>query len=352
MAYDKAFNTPLVVFTAYNGDMVSDIPQFTWKTKAATELGLPAATTYKHVYSNGDSFIAYGSANSTGNYSCYDPLTKTWSAAFTTKATLHYYGNGVFLFVNGSSVYASFDGASLQYAGYLPGLGNPVMCGASDGKYGLLSAWWVNSPMYAKADVGVSGAWALTGTFDKDGMCCFTDMTCHRGMFVGIASDTIVDSGKGGIQISSNGYQGRRTMQYAYGHTKENHLGFGNIRSVGGHLFLKCSGYVKNSDGTTTGLYQLCVMNNNAGSYAVVREETEAEIPALSTMVYVEKLGQYLQFGDNVIYASPDGFSWKAVAQTNFSGTKNTAAYIPGDGFYVSSSGSWGENTMYYCAYP
>jgi len=44
MAYSQSFNTPLVVFTSYNGDMVSDIPLLTWTRKPATALGLPSGT--------------------------------------------------------------------------------------------------------------------------------------------------------------------------------------------------------------------------------------------------------------------------------------------------------------------
>jgi hypothetical protein len=348
MAYNRAFNTPLVVFAAFNGDMVSDIPLLTWKNQSAASMGLPSGSSYSYVYSNGTSFIARGYANSTGNFSCYDPATGTWIPTFTSKADMQYCGNGVYLLVNSASVYSSFDGMTLNYAGYLPGLGNPVMCGASNGSYGVLSAWWVHSPMYAKSNVGSGGAWTLTGDYYEDGMCCFTDMTCHHGMYIGIASDTIVDSGKGGIQISSNGYQWRRTMQYPYGYSESFKIGFSSIRSVGGRLFLINSYYASASNS----IYQLCVMNGNGCGYTVVRQGQSKDIPSLSTMVYVEKLGQYLQFGDNVIYASPDGYQWKAVPQTNFSGTKVNAIYIPGDGFYVTTSGSWGSNSVLYCAYP
>lgn len=347
MAYSQSFNTPLVVFTAYNGDMVSDIPLLTWTRKPATALGLPSGTSYAYVYSNGTSFLAEGYANSTGNFAYYDPATKTWIPSFTTKADVKYQGNGVYLFVNGASVYSSFNGQTLNYAGYLPGLGNPVMCGASNGTYGVLSAWWVHSPMYAKGNVGSAGAWTLTGDFYEDGMCCFTDMTCHNGMYIGIASETIVGSGKGGIQISSNGYRWSRTIEYPYGHTDKFPIGFGSIRSIGGRLFLMNSCYISSYNYVR----QLCVMNSNARSYSIVRQ-TNAAIPSLYAMVYVEKLGQFLHFGDNVIYASPDGFQWKTVPQTNFGGTKSNAIYIPGDGFYVTDSGSWGSNSILYCAYP
>ena len=99
-------------------------------------------------------------------------------------------------------------------------------------------------------------------------------------------------------------------------------------------------------------MYQLCVMNSNATSYSVVREGITGQIPGLYTMVYVEKLGQFLHFGNGVIYASPDGFRWKAIPQTNFSEDKTSAIYVPGDGFYVTTSGSWGSNSILYCAYP
>ena len=347
MAYNKAFNTPLVVFAAYNGDMVSDIPLLTWTSRSKASMGLPSNSSYCYVYSNGTSFIASGYANSTSNYSCYDAATNTWVPTFSSNADMKYYGNGVYLLVNGASVYSSFDGMSLGYAGYLPGLGNPVMCGASNGSYGVLSAWWVHSPMYAKGNVGSGGSWTLTGDYYEDGMCCFTDMTCHHGMYIGIASDTIVGSDKGGIQVSSNGYQWRRTLQYPYGHSETNSIGFSSLRSVNGRLFLINSRYISSHNY----YYQLCVMNNNGSSYSVVRAGSEA-FPSLSAMVYVEKLGQYFHFGDNVIYTSPDGFTWKAVPQSNFGGTKTNAIYIPGDGFYVTTSGSWGSNSILYCAYP
>ena len=101
MAYSQSFNTPLVVFTSYNGDMVSDIPLLTWTRKPATALGLPSGTSNAYVYSNGTSFLAEGYANSTGNFAYYDPATKTWIPSFTTKADVQYQGNGVYLFVNG-----------------------------------------------------------------------------------------------------------------------------------------------------------------------------------------------------------------------------------------------------------
>ena len=349
MAYNKAFNTPLVVFTAYNGDMVSDIPLLTWTRKSPTALGLPSNTSYAYLYSSGTSFLAEGYANSTGNFAYYDPATKTWIPSFTTNADVQYQGNGVYLFVNGASVYSSFDGKTLNYAGYLPGLGNPVMCGASNGTYGVLSAWWVHSPMYAKGNVGTGGSWTLTGDFYEDDMCCFTSMTCHRGMYIGIASDTIADSGLGGIQISSDGYHWRRTMEYPYDHSKTNSINFSSMRSVGGKLFL-INARIRTS---TDVYYQLCVLNGNGCGYTIVRESTSSVvIPSLFAMVYVDKLGQFLHFGDNVIYASADGFRWKAVPQKNFGGAKSNAIYVPGDGFYVTSSGSWGSNSILYCAYP
>ena len=349
MAYHKEFNTPLVVFTAFNGDMVSDIPLLTWVYRSNASMGLPSASTYKYVYSNGKACIARGYANSTGNHSYYDPLTKTWIPSFSTSAEMKYCGNGVFLLVNRASVYSSFDGKTLNSAGYLPGLGNSVMCGASNGTYGLLSAWYVHSPMYAKGNVGTGGNWTLTGDFYEDDMCCFEEMTCHQGMYVGIASETIRDSGLGGIQISSNGYHWRRTIEYPYGHSKTNPINFNSIQSVGGRLFMTT---IRNS--TTYGnLEQLCIMNSNASGYTVVRQASDfTSIPYLSTMVYVEKLGQYLHFGKDVIYASPDGFRWKAVPQKNFGDTKNDAIYIPGDGFYVTTGGSWGSNSILYGAYP
>ncbi|MDD3027320.1 MAG: hypothetical protein PHI41_04630 [Erysipelotrichaceae bacterium] len=350
MAYNKAFNTPLVVFTAFNGEMVSAVPLLTWVGRSAASMGLPSASTSKCVYSNGTTFIARGYANSTGNYAYYDPVTNTWVSSFTTKAEMLYWGNGVYLLVNGANVYSSFNGRKVNYAGYLPGLGNPVMCGASNGTYGVLSAWWVHSPMYAKNDVGIAGNWALTGDYYEDGMCCFTTMTCHKGMYVGVASDTISGSGKGGIQISSNGYKWKRTITYPLGHANDYSKGFGEIRSINGRLFLK-STYITVRGGTT--VYQLSVMNNNASSYTVVRQTTDSgTIPPLSAMVYVEKLGQYLHFGKDVIYASPDGFRWMSVPQKNFGDTKSYAVYIPGDGFYVSTNGSWGSNSILYGAYP
>lgn len=296
MAYSRHFNNTLAIWSAFRGQMITDLPSLTWVRRSSSDFGLPESGTNMMVYANGNSFIAKSYSSSMSRIALYDPLTKTWTQVSSRNGNMQYAGNGVYLWVYNASVYVSFDGRTWSYNGFLSGMGNSVMCGASNGTGGALSAWYVYSPMYETGNIRSSGGWRLAGTWYADGMCCFQEMTCHNGKYVGIASDTIVGSGKGGIQISTDGYRWTRTIQYPIGHASDSSKGFTEIRSVGSKLFLKTY-YRVGSSGSST--YQLCVMNAGATSYTVVREGLSADIPNLDALIYVPKLGKFLHFGDS-----------------------------------------------------
>ena len=344
MIYDKAFNTPLVVFTTFPGEMTAKVPRLTWVRRYSEAFGAPASGRSMRVYSSGGSFIIYiyGSDGVTRTY-CYGAAAKAWVLATTTTMEIVYYGNGVYLGVNNRSTYVSFNGRNWSYCGYLPNLINTVICAASDGVRGAMSAQSAGSPMYIKSNLTTSNTWTLAGDWFTDGMCCFESMTCRNGMFAGIASDTIVGSGKGGIQISSSGAKWYRTMQYPKAETADKFI---EMRSIRNKLFLRTYTLPKVSGDKI--VYQLCLMNDKASNYTVVREGSAAEIPTLGALQFIDALGRYLYFADGTIYSSVDGRTWDATPQTNFSGDKTTAIHIPGDGFYVGMSGSY----VLYAAYP
>ena len=136
----------------------------------------------------------------------------------------------------GSSIYSSPDGSSHNYSGYLPGMKNVITCGANNG----------------------GGAWKLVGTYDKNDICCYEHIICHNGMYVGIASDTITGSGKGGLMVSGSGSGWSRTLQYPIGHEKDYYKEFSFLRSVNGKLFMVISFRETYSSSYT---YQLCIMD-------------------------------------------------------------------------------------------
>jgi hypothetical protein len=351
MAFDRAFNTPLILFTAFGGEMISDVPKFTWVGRSNASLGMPSGVSLTNVYGNGKAFITVGYSSGTYYISYFDFATKTWQQTFSINGENHIFGgNGVFLWVYGSSMYSAFNGNDWRYAGYLTARRNPAMCLASNGTGGVVSCWFVDNPVYAKGDVSNSGDWTIVGTYDKDGICCFTSMTCHKGLYVGVASDTVVGSNKGGIQISTNGYRWVRTLQYPPGYATDNSCRFGEIRSVGNRLFLQ-SNYSYDSGGNFKYCYRLNVISDNAASYKTVYDFGTNSFH-LESMVYVAKLGLYILFTKTMIYSSPDGYSWKAAEKCNFYNAVVRAIYIPGDGFYVSTESDWGSNSTYYCAYP
>ena len=124
---------------------------------------------------------------------------------------------------------------------------------------------------------------------------------------------------------------------------------FGDLRSVHGKLFVQT--YVRVNSSSPTN-YGLCLMNNGASSYRQFMSESVASgqrrtIPLLSTLIYVDSLGLYLMFQENVVYSSPDGYQWARNPQTGFTGTMGNAVHIPGDGIYVTC-GSW----VWYAACP
>ena len=93
-------------------------------------------------------------------------------------------------------------------------------------------------------------------------------------------------------------------------------------------------------------------MNNSANSYRQFLSQAVATgqsrtIPALATLTYVDSLGLFLMFKENVVYSSSDGVRWTQNPQQGFTGTMDNAVHIPGDGLYVTC-GSW----VWYAACP
>ena len=338
MAYDRAFNTPLIIFTAFSGEM-KRFPKLNWIRRPASDFGFASSDSIMYVYANAKSNII----KCRNEIAYYNQSTKDWITFAIAGFKIIYYGNGVYMGISKDVVYTSADGKVWRFNGVLPNLVNSVICGASNGVRGAISAWYVGNPMYIKEDVLTYGNWTLAGTWWHDRICSFENMTFHRGMFVGIADDTIEGSEAGGIQISADGKNWIRTIQHPIEHPDYDYNYFSGIRSIGEKLFLKAS---HDKAGTYNHLYQICIMNDGASSYRVIFETTE--IIELDAIQFVEKLGRYLWFDNNVIHSSVDGYSWESVPQTGFSGGKYTAMYVPGDGFYVGVKDSY----VYYAAYP
>lgn len=331
MAYDRAFNTPLIIFTAFSGEM-KRFPKLNWIRRPASDFGFASSNSNIYVYANGKSNII-----KCGNeIAYYNQTTKDWLTFAIAEFGIIYYGNGVYMGTSKDVVYTSADGNVWRFNGVLPNLVNSVSCGASDGVRGVISAWYVGNPVYIKEDVLTYGTWTLAGTLWHDGIDTYRYMTSHKGMFVGIGS--VHD-----VQISADGKNWIRTIEHPIEHPDYDYNYFSYIRSIGEKLFLIVT---HGKTGTYNFLDQICVMNDGASSYRVIFETTENI--ELDEIQFVEKLGRYLWFDNNVIHSSVDGYSWESVPQTGFSGGKNTAMYVPGDGFYVGVKDSY----VYYAAYP
>lgn len=344
MEYNKAFNTPMVIFTAFPGNLTSSMSGIGWVRVYSEHFGLPAGLKNLSVLSNGNSYICIGQDSSKQYVSRFDPYSGTWIPTFTMGFSYHLlsFSSGAYMWDVGSSIYSSPDGSSLNYSGYLPEMKNVIICAANNGEGAVASAWFKDTPLYVGSLGG--GAWQLVGTFDKNGICCFDHIIYHSGMYVGIASDTITGSGKGGLMVSGSGSSWSRTLQYPIGHENDYYKEFSYLRSVNGKLFMTI-GYRETY--SSSAKYQLCLVDGGCSSYRVVKDITLSETSSLETIVYVPKLGMYLHFMSSNISVSEDGINWSDAPQQNFSGFKYKAAYIPNTGFYVTP----GSNYIYFGAY-
>lgn len=66
MNYNRSFNTPLVVFTAFNGELISNLPPLTWVKKYPTDFGYPTNSgNYGYsapvMYWNGSAYVCTAS---------------------------------------------------------------------------------------------------------------------------------------------------------------------------------------------------------------------------------------------------------------------------------------------------
>lgn len=337
MEYNRAFNTPIVIFTAFPGEMTSSMSGIGWVKVYSEHFGLPEGLTGLSVISNGDSYLCIASDNTKQYVSRYDKYSGTWVPTFTMSFSysLLSFTQGRYMWYVNNSVYSSVDGSSLQYSGYLSGMKNNISCGANTGDSAVISAWYMNTPLYV-GNLSSSTAWKLVGTYDE-GVLCFEKMIAHGGGYVGIASDTISGSGLGGLMVGSGGSMSR-TLQYPIGHESDYYKNFGELRSVNGQLFMTVS--YKKTYGSSYS-YELCLVDSGCTNYRVVRTGGVNDISYLNAMIYVDRLGMYFHFGSNNIRISPNGIDWSDAPQVNFSGYKYNAAYIKNKGFYVTPGGKY-----------
>lgn len=364
MAYNRAFNTPLVVFTAMPGEMVSNLPPLTWVKKYPMDFGYPTNSggsyygSYPVMYWNGNVFVCRaGGSTNIGYISVYDTTTRRWSCTQQGRSWNYMYvGNGVFMAYSGRSMYYSRDCRAWSYGGYCV-LSSPYHSDifgngwASNGVGGVIGCWNVYDPIFYSSNLSSAHAWTKAGD-ESTGLDVFGDMICHNGLYVGysIGSTYSDRQHRRGIYTSGSGASWHRTIALPYGTTYDySASSFGGFRSVHGKLFVET--FVRrDQSGPTT--YGLCLMNNSANSYRQFLSQAVATgqsrtIPALATLTYVDSLGLFLMFKENVVYSSSDGVRWTQNPQQGFTGTMDNAVHIPGDGLYVTC-GSW----VWYAACP
>lgn len=360
MAYDRMFNNTMAIWAAFGGEIVPSL-ELGWIKLYASTFGFTgtSGSDYFSVYDNGNACIVI--SRGTRNHltrSYYDKTERAWKNISFSPG--QYYKsiiaaqNGVFLCADTFNIrgyiYTSKDGKNwinTHHTSY----GNIVMCGATNGIGGVTSRWYVYAPVFIKSNINTGGAWTMVGTYYKDDMLCYTNMTYHKDRYVGIAPDPINDgTHKGGLLISTNGGASwQRQIQFPKNQS-EKIFSWIDVRSVHGKLFVESYGYTN----TDEHHYYIGLMNDSASDYRTVLHTSDSSssdssvIPHLSTMIYVDSLGMYMMFAKNILYYSYDGANWKTSPQKNFNDGKSTAIYIPGDGFYVGCGSSY----VYYAPYP
>ena len=364
MAYDRAFNTPLVIFTAFPGEMISNLPPLTWVRKYPTNFGYPTnsggsyGSSYPTMYWNGSVFVCRASGTTNIDYiSVYDPVAQQWVCTQQGRSWNYMYvGNGVFMAYSGRSMYFSRDCKTWSYGGYCtlksPYHGDIFGEGwASNGTGGVIGCWNVYDPIFYKGSMAGGGQWTWAGDASI-GLYPFNCMEWHKGLYVGFSHGSLYSDRehKRGIYVSSSGAGWRRTLSIPYGSSFDDSTsGFGSMKSLHGRLFMES--YARETSTSATH-YGLCMMSDSATSYRTFMSEAvpycgTRTMPYLSTLAYASSLGLFLMFQENMVYSSPDGFRWTKNPQVGFTGSMGNAVHIPGDGIYVTCS-SW----VWYAACP
>lgn len=356
MVYDRGFNNPLAIWTAFRGEMLTNLPVLKWVKRYGRDFGYTTDYNSIAIHANGNSYVVRATGNSLSYISYYDTVQRKWVNTNQGRSyTWYYEGNGIYLGVSGASVYYSRDGRTWLYAGYCPGMLNPITCGASNGVGGVVCPWYVDNPLYYRTSFSPAGAWTLAGKYDT-GLMVFNSMSCHKGMYVGFEHGSLYADREHwrGIMTSATGASWRRTLQLPHGASFEYAAAeFGAFKSVGAKLFVET--YVR-KESRGSAIYGIGLMNDSATSYVDIQQEVlpygtyTRTKPYLSSLIYVPSLGKFLMFCANTVLSSPNGRTWTEHPQTGFPNNKSGAVYVPGDGLYVGDNAD--RNYIWYAPCP
>ncbi|MTI81248.1 MAG: hypothetical protein FH758_10255 [Firmicutes bacterium] len=353
MSYDKGFNNPLAIWTAFGGrgnlKRLFEIPSLNWQKLYYYDFGYSSYNSERQisVYDNGQAQIAVYYAK-TPYMSYFDKTTGQWTIADVPwwsygEPQILWAGDGVFLakITGFSNIIASFDGITWHNGGYCENAQNAMTVGAYDAGAGcgIVSFWYYKSPLYYSYDsLTERTAWVLVGS-DGSSVPVFSSLTAHKGLFVGItSSDTEIAK----ANPSSPGVwtitipEDQDETSYIY------------LKSVHEKLFVMKWRYI---DGTFH--VNLCVINDDATqvtetNLSYVGDLDSNNTPNPQNIIWMESWGKYALFNEGMLYVSEDGLTWEGVEQSGLTSNQSFggAIYVPDDGFYVK-----GNNCVHYAPY-
>lgn len=347
MPYDRKFNNPAIIFTAFTGNMVTTIPELDWQLVPHEDIGMDNFELGIGVYDdgnghyllwgNGDSYLSSGDPK----LRYFDMATKSWMAASGFPFRVHYAGNGYFLSIVNDRIYACSDGRNWTTAGVLGDLGAQGCCAvATNGSSATAMSWNADIPVYSGSVSG--GYWsgsdeqteiAFFSPFREipEGMdhlempSPFIGVEYHRGSCVAFAY-----GGEDYCGICTGGGS-------AWSETMSGPYAISGLRSVHGKLFMRLS---------LGSASQLCVVDDSLSSYQVALSSSSSVVPFLDAVIWCDRLHRFMAAADSTsgqsaTLFSSDGLHWQAAPTVgNFTPGGGSLIYIPGVGFYSVEAGA------------
>lgn len=342
MVYDRRFNNPLILFTAFTGNMTTSIPVLDWRRVSYAELGMEDLEIGIGVFDNGSgSYLLWGNGDSylssgDAKLRYFDMATKSWVADSGYPFHVDFAGNGYFLSIVNERIYASTDGKSWTTGGELLNLGaQGCLAVAANGTAATALCWNANIPVYSGSIGG--GTWApsasqtniaFSSSFRSEEALPspFTGVTYHKGICLAWAY-----GGESYVGIcAGGGSTWTETLPGPY------HID--GLRSIGGKLFMRLA---LTADGKTS--YQLCVLSDDASSYQAAI--SGKQVPFLNAITWCDRLGRFMAVADDgnshaATLFSFDGLHWEAAPTVNdFTASGSSLIYIPEVGFYATYAG-------------
>lgn len=320
-------------------------PNLTWKRLYAEDFGFPENQGGYGFFYNGEAYICqhYFDDNMV-----YDFNRKFWVAANPNLTTggwnVEFAGNGLFIlgYFYSQSILISQDGVHWTRS-FAPSSNNGLRAAASDGKYGLAAFFWNKTPLFYTKNIlnKKTFGWDLVGTnenlpSDVEPFPDFTYMEFYNGYYVGCAVDRKY------LYISRDGFKWTKSIFVEPTADGVNRY-ISSLKKIHDKLFLATYIYGQYSK------YDILLVSPDLTNTKVVLEGISGSI---QSGIYIRRCNTYLIFGNNCIWYSSGGETWKTQAQNNFSGGKGEAVYIPGDGIYVPFRGGYYDTEfVYYASY-